>query len=52
MLFNLTATVGGTVDGIRSVTGRYVAPITVGVPFVGFMLGYGGRAVVNEFVLT
>lgn len=49
----LTGTDGGAVVvGIRSVTGRLVAAITDGVPFVGFTLGYDGRAVENEFVLT
>lgn len=63
MVFNLTATGGGVVDGNRSVTGRFVAAftdvtgriveaITDGVPLVGFTLGYDGRAVVNEFELT
>lgn len=52
VLFNLTATDGGIVVGVRSVTGRFVVAITDGVPFVGFILGYDGRAVENEFVLT
>lgn len=53
VLFNLTATAGETVvDGICSLTGRFVTAITVGVPLVGLTLGYDGRTVENEFVLT
>lgn len=56
MLFNLTATGVGVVvvvvDGIRSIVGRFVVAITDGVALVGFILGYEGRTVENEFVLT
>lgn len=50
VVFNLTAT-DGVGDGIRSVTGRLVAAVTAGVPFVGVLVGYG-RTVVSEFELT
>ncbi len=58
MLFNLTATGGGVVvvvvvDGTSSMTGRFVTTIMDGgVAIVGLTLGYDGRAVENEFVLT